>query len=132
GRPVSRPPVGSYLHHFTFAAVGSAAVYFLWHFPWAHARRVYPALCSAELGLSSTGLLPSRSPRRLATQSVFYPPLRRGPAAAASSSTSNATIVVSLVQRRWSAPAGHRDHWPTERLASIDPTRTWPSPSMHT
>jgi hypothetical protein len=35
--------VGSYLHHFTFAsAEGAAAVYFLWHFPWARARRGLP------------------------------------------------------------------------------------------
>src|SRR6202011_6248693 len=43
GRPPSRPPVGSFLHHFTFAsAEGAAAVYFLWHFPWARARRGLP------------------------------------------------------------------------------------------
>jgi len=55
-QPVSRLLVGSYPHHFTFAAACAAAVSFLWHSPSGHPDRALPGtlLCGARTFLDGT------------------------------------------------------------------------------
>src|SRR5919206_2721268 len=56
GRPVSRTPVGSYPHHFTFAGAFQLRLcLFCGTLLRVAPTGRYPAPCSAELGLSSTG-----------------------------------------------------------------------------
>ena len=52
------------------ATLRSPAVYFLWHFPWAHAPQVLPGIpsCGARTFLQS--LSPQRPSDRLATPSI--------------------------------------------------------------
>ena len=72
GRPVSRAPVGSYPHHFTFAgAFQRRPCLFCGTLLRVAPTGRYPAPCSAELGLSSKGSLPPRLPNGLANS--FYP-----------------------------------------------------------
>ena len=61
-QPVSRLLVGSYPHHFTFAAACATAVYFLWHSPSGHPDRALPGtlLCGARTFLDGT--IPPRLP----------------------------------------------------------------------
>ena len=61
-QPVSRLLVGSYPHHFTFAAACATAVYFLWHSPSGHPDRALPGtlLCGARTFLDGT--IPARLP----------------------------------------------------------------------
>src|ERR1700726_1817790 len=61
-QPVSRLLVGSYPHHFTFAAAYATAVYFLWHSPSGHPDRALPGtlLCGARTFLDGT--IPARLP----------------------------------------------------------------------
>src|SRR6202040_2696587 len=61
-QPVSRLLVGSYPHHFTFAATCATAVYFLWPSPSGHPDRALPGtlLCGARTFLDGT--IPPRLP----------------------------------------------------------------------
>ena len=61
-QPVSRLLVGSYPHHFTFAAACATAVSFLWHSPSGHPDRALPGtlLCGARTFLDGT--IPARLP----------------------------------------------------------------------
>src|SRR5262245_2338621 len=124
-------------HHFTLAGARESAwaVYFLLHFPWAHAPQVLPGTVPWEPGLSSTHLRAQRLPGRLRPRTIgdWRVPLKsqsraRSRAAKAALRTSrtpheNSSYSVSarggpLPERRGTAGVGRRvwESFPRVRL----------------